>query len=338
MVGPEGVVSKYPPAPAYFAAPVYWATQGLTEPSPVNLVVQPIPERPSDPPSMRPVWPAALVSVITTVGTVFALAVAFLRTERRPDLVIVSVVALALGTTIWSVASRQLFSHTTAILGIAAGMALTTRRSYWAAGLAFGLAVASRPHAAVIALVVGVWLAWRRRSPNALLGIGIGSSLGLVAVLGYSATFLSADGWGGTATDAVSVGYSVSYLDRLLQPDLAFFATNLLGGPFSLRWGVFVWSGFLIIPLLWLRPAWRDAPDWVRSAAVGGILYLLIQFAIHRYNPGNQTLYRYPLEAIVASAPLLYVAWTHAAHSRLVQAITAVLLAFAIVLQIASGF
>jgi hypothetical protein len=36
-----------------------------------------------------------------------------------------------------------------------------------------------------------------------------------------------------------------------------------------------------------------------------------MQFKMNRYNPGNVTLYRYPLEALTASAPLWFAAHLH---------------------------
>lgn len=325
-LGPLGPVSKYPPGPAYFAAPAYLLANTEPEPTPIDVAGLGGSESELVLP-LEPVWPAAVVTALAAAATTAALAFAFGSAGRRGPMVVVGAVALALGTSIWSVTSRELFSHTTAILGIAAGIALTARDRYLLGGLAFGLAVASRPHAAIVPLVLGVALALRHRSVAPLLGLGLGSMLGLVAVFAYNATFLT-EPVSGTPPD-VSTGYEQDYLQRLLRPDLEFLVRNTLGGLFSLRWGVFVWSPFLLIPIAYLRPALREAPTWVRAAALGGLLYLLIQFTIHRYNPGNQTLYRYPLEAIVACAPLLYIGWLHAAQSRVAFALAVVLVALA---------
>jgi hypothetical protein len=62
-----------------------------------------------------------------------------------------------------------------------------------------------------------------------------------------------------------------------------------------------------------LIAAWRAAPAWVRGSAIGGVIYLLIQYKLNRFNDASAVVgYRYPLEALVALAPLLflsYIAW-----------------------------
>lgn len=70
-------------------------------------------------------------------------------------------------------------------------------------------------------------------------------------------------------------------------------------------------SPFLLLLVPGLLPAWRKSDPWVLGAAVGGLIYLLLQFKMNRYNPANATLYRYPLEALTASAPLWFAAYLY---------------------------
>ena len=75
---------------------------------------------------------------------------------------------------------------------------------------------------------------------------------------------------------------------------------------FDLSRGLFVWSPFVLILLLGVRTGWRAAPSWARGAAVGGLIYFLIQMKANRYSGGGGfTGYRYPLEPLMAAAPLL---------------------------------
>jgi hypothetical protein len=46
----------------------------------------------------------------------------------------------------------------------------------------------------------------------------------------------------------------------------------------------------------------------VRGAAIGGLIYLLLQYKMNRYLP-EFIPYRYPLEALVASAPLWFASY-----------------------------
>ncbi len=84
------------------------------------------------------------------------------------------------------------------------------------------------------------------------------------------------------------------------------------GGFFDLRRGFLVWSPFLLVLLPGLPAGWRAAPAWVRSAAVGGLVYLLLQYGANRFSGGDgHFTYRYPLEMLTAASPLLVLSARH---------------------------
>ena len=98
--------------------------------------------------------------------------------------------------------------------------------------------------------------------------------------------------------------------------DLATTCRTLFDALFSRQVGVFVWSPFLLVLLPGIRAGWRAAPSWARGSALGGILYLLVQYKANRATGGDFVGYRYPLEALVAMAPVLFLAFKEKIAAR----------------------
>ncbi len=72
-----------------------------------------------------------------------------------------------------------------------------------------------------------------------------------------------------------------------------------------------MYAPFLVVLSLGWKAGWRAAPDWVRSAAVGGVAYMLGHLALNIYSGGSGfPAYRYPLEGMVMLTPLLFLAYT----------------------------
>ena len=120
-----------------------------------------------------------------------------------------------------------------------------------------------------------------------------------------------------------SAGYSSSFVDNTQSADVVGYVRNIGMALFSPTRGLLVWSPFLIVLLPGLPAAWRAAPSWVRGGALGGLVYLLVQYKANRYSGGDGfAAYRYPLEALTASAPLLLLSYTEwvAQRPRVAQA------------------
>ena len=65
------------------------------------------------------------------------------------------------------------------------------------------------------------------------------------------------------------------------------------------------YSPFLLILIPGLREAWRNSPDWVKGASIGGIVYLLEQLKANRFSGGTGFIgHRYPFEALNAAAAI----------------------------------
>jgi hypothetical protein len=182
---------------------------------------------------------------------------------------------------------------------IALAIFLVARSQLGWAGLAFGAAVLTRPHLAFIAAAVGLFLVVSRRSIVPGLKIGAGSLLGLGALLWYN--------WWLWGTLSVSGGYGEGAINQVLSQDFVSYLRNISGAAVDPARGVLPYSPFLLILIPGLRQAWKKSPDWAKGASVGGVVYLLVQLKANRFSGGSGFVgYRYPLEALTASAVLLF--------------------------------
>lgn len=297
---PGGVVSQYPPGAALLAAPVYALTPGDLQPHVISNPSMPELSKISIP--LPSFWQATTVAIITTAAAISVLALIFLE-QWTPEKAWIAAWITALGTSAWSVAADSLYLHGPAMLWIALGVYLSSQRRYWESGLAFGAAVLTRPHTAVIPAAVGLGLGMKKRQLRPILLIGLTSMLGVVALLAYNLLVFE--------RFSIQAGYSDAFAENLTSKNVVFFLKNILGGLLDPRQGFLVLSPFFLLLLPGLFAAWRNSEDWVRVSAIGGLIYLLLQFKMNRYNPGNTTLYRYPLEALTASAPLWFAAYRY---------------------------
>lgn len=295
----DSVASQYPPGAALIAAPIYAVWPG--EASPTVVRGSNDPEAGPFDVVLPPFLPAAIAASFAVSVSLGALGVVFRRFGGARAAV--SGVAVAgLGTTAWSVASNQLWQHGPAMMWIALGLAFSAG-SALAAGFAFGGAILTRPPTAVIAAATGLLMAWRERRFSIALRVGLGSLAGLAAVVAFNAWIF------GEAS--ISGGYGDGFNQNAVSGDALLFGKNVFLGLVSPTRGVLVWSPFLLLLMPGLRAAWKAAPGWVRGAALGGALYLLIQWKAGRYSGGGGYVgYRYPLEALTAAAPLLFLSYT----------------------------
>jgi alpha-1,2-mannosyltransferase len=133
--------------------------------------------------------------------------------------------------------------------------------------------------------------------------IGLGSGAGLAVLVWFNNAV-----YGSTS---VAGGYGAAFNERAASFDVLDYLGNIALALVDLDRGLLVFSPFLILLIPGLRAGWRAAPAWVRGSAVGGLLYLLLQLKANRYSGGEGFWgYRYPLETLVAAAPLLLLSYT----------------------------
>jgi hypothetical protein len=258
---------------------------------------------------MPPLWPATLSAVLVTAAAAAVLALVFLGQSGSVPTAVAAGLLFGLATGAWSVASRMSWTHGPAMLAVAlAVLGLQRRRWAWA-GAAFGLAILCRPHLALVAAAAGVGLAVTRRSLAPALRVGLTSGIGLAALMAYNHAI-----WGGIS---ISGGYGDGFSDRFASSSVGWFLGNVWGALVDRDHGLLTWAPFLLVLGAGAVATRRKLPDWTVVSAVGGLLYLLVQLRANRFSGGDGHFgYRYPLEALVAAAPLLFLGYWQWARDR----------------------
>jgi len=171
------------------------------------------------------------------------------------------------------------------------------------AGLALALAIFTRPHVAVVALVLGVYLSLQMKSLRPALSIGWTSSFGVIALILWNGVM-----WG--SWSPLTGGYEHYLNDPPLRNDIFSFVARWIGTLISLERGVLIYSPFLVMLAPGLRRAWRAAPNWVKGSAIAGISYLSLQLWFNRFSGGDGFVsYRLALETLLLASPLLVLCW-----------------------------
>jgi hypothetical protein len=287
----------YPPGTASLAAPLYaiW---------PAEAEMQKVYGTNTDAPSVEipipPLGPAAITAAVVAAIAVGLLALVF-REFVDGRLAVLSAYLVGLGTAMWPIAADALWQHGPAVMWITAGMLLSIRHQV-ASGFAFGAAILTRPHTALIAAGNGLWQSWKTRSIRPAGLVGFGSVVGLGVLVWFNDYVFG--------SPSITGGYGDRFAARMANLDLLEYAGNIILVFVHPMRGVLIYSPFLILLLPGLRSAWRAAPAWVRGSAVGGVLYLLLQLKAEGYSGGSGFWgYRYPLEALAAAAPLLLLSY-----------------------------
>jgi alpha-1,2-mannosyltransferase len=305
----DSFASRYPPGAAALAAPLYaiWPAEAS-----ILTIVATSADTPDVEIPIPPLAPAAIVSAAVASIAMGILGLAFRELADGRSALLGGYVA-GLGTGAWAVAADALWQHGPGMMWLAAGTLLSIRHRAWA-GVAFGAAILTRPHTALVSACNGIWQSAKERSVRPAVLVGLGSAAGLALLLLFNeAVFGSASVTGGYGESVSSQAASLDILDYLGNVALAFVH--------PVR-GLLPYSPFLILLLPGIPAAWRAAPAWVRGSALGGLLYLLLQLKANRYSGGyGFWAYRYPLEPLAAAAPLLFLAYTEwvAKQSALIQ-------------------
>lgn len=277
-------VSNRAPGVAFVSVPAYWI---LGDPAVSGTV-----------PSMVP---ATITAAVLSAAVAGILHIVF-RRIATPEYALGAALLFALGTSTWSISANELWSHGPAQFFLALALLAIAVQRHLAAGLAFGCALLVRPVTAIIAGATGLIRGWQERSIRPVVGIAAGALLGLAMLLVYNMAVLD-------TLSPAPAGYGESFLDRAQRQSPLAYLGDVTGMLFHPKYSVFVFSPFLVFTLPGLRPAWRTAQPWVRAAALGGLVYILIHLRLNRYWGGAEFNYRYPLEMLVMMSPLLLLSW-----------------------------
>lgn len=253
----------------------------------------------------------AMAPSVATASLVAAAAVAnmtlLLRRLSNARLAVIGGVVVAFGTAMWTVAGAELWTHGPDVLWLSAGLLALAKRRVLLAGLLFAPAAATRPHLVVVIAIVGLFVAWSRRSLWPLFQLGIPAFAGLGAVVAYNMyafgeKTLSAGSYQYATHNAIS-GYAGPTTSMWHT-----WGTTLAGLLFSPMRGVLPYTPLVLLALVGLRESWRQLPDWARGAALGGVAYLLVQARINSADGGfGYYGSRLTLETTFLLAPLVFV-------------------------------
>lgn len=259
------------------------------------------------------IYPSAVASAAAAALAVFALYKALLTISTFKVAWAASLL-LALGTPTWSISSDALWTHGPAQMFLALSLWAYASDRLALGGLLQGACILVRPHLAVVAACMGLGRAIRDRRITPGLIVAGTSGLGVLGLLTYYrlvyGQWTLIGGYGslggyGSEPGLASVGERINGSTP--------FWENLVSAAVSPGRGLLVYTPFLLLLIPGVPTAWKHSPDWVRSAAVGGIAYTAVQLWNNGYSGEGFFAYRFMLEPLVLWAPLLtiaYVRWT----------------------------
>ena len=97
---------------------------------------------------------------------------------------------------------------------------------------------------------------------------------------------------------SVSGGYGDQFGRQFSDSGVGWFVRNVVGGLVDPRHGLLSWAPFLLVLIPATVAARATSRDWCIGSALGGALYLLVQYRANRFSGGEgHHGYRYPLEA-----------------------------------------
>jgi hypothetical protein len=242
--------------------------------------------------------------VAAATVTALAVLVSYLVFRRLADrkLALASAVVLAFGTGVWSVSADAMWTHGLTHLTLMLGLLAASEGRNVRSGLAFAAAILTRPHTAAVAAVVGLWAGRHTRGLRPIVTIGLLSVFGAALVSAYSRVIFGT--WQPIA------GYRSSAIADVATSSWAEMGEKLIATMAHPVRGVFIFTPFLLLLIPFVRRGWRASPWWVRSSAIGGLLYLTLQLRVNPWAGGGGYFgSRLTLETLVLSAPLLLRTW-----------------------------
>ena len=259
--------------------------------------------------------PAALTAVILAAATVATLLLV-LRRLASDRLAIAATAVLALGTSMWTINSAEIWTHTVDGLAIAVAAYAFTRQRYLLAGLAFGIGLTARPHVVLIAAVVGLWIGWRARTWRPPLLMAAAGAPWVALLIGWNTLVYGHPSLAGGYPSATSrLGSIQGSTSAGLVHEVGTYAANLAGFLFSPLCGLVLYLPLVVVLIFGGRTGWRHSPDWARGLLLGGVVYTLAQLEINGFTGGSAFYgYRLASELVLCAVPFALVTYRTWAH------------------------
>lgn len=242
--------------------------------------------------------------VAAATVTALAIGVTFLVLRRLAPRrsAVVATAFLAFGTGVWSVSADSMWTHGLTHLMLMLGLLATADRRFARSGLAFAASVLTRPHTAVVPAVMGIWESVSRRSWRPVIVVGATSMVGVLVLAAYSQWLFG--------TWIPVAGYDPARPTGLVETSWTVTVERLANTLAHHQRGVMIYTPALLVLLPFTRHGWRVAPAWVKSASVGGVLYLAVQLRVNDWTGGADYFgSRLTLETLVLLTPLLLLTW-----------------------------
>lgn len=257
----------------------------------------------------------ALNGALMTACTVATMSLLLRRLVGDRFALVVTLV-LAFGMPLWTTTAAETWPHTLDILCLALALFAVSRSRWWLAGLALAPAMTSRPHLAVVALVLGVGLAVSRRSVRPMVGIGLPTSVGMAVLVAWNRWMFGVWSVGGAYRGQEQKMTSVPSSSDVVSSWLS----NVAGAFVSPGVGLFIFCPVALLAVWWIGGARRHLPDWVNLALIGGLLYQAVQLHLDVFHGGGQFYgNRLVTELVVLATPaaaLGYVRWKRESRVR----------------------
>lgn len=240
--------------------------------------------------------PGAVTAALLTALAMVLMALALRRLLPQREALLATFV-VALGTPVWCVAADGSWPHTVTVLGLSGMAWAASRERWWLVGAFGGVLLWGRLHAAVIVVLVGLLVGWRRRDPRLTAQVAIPSA----AFLALEALWTRQIYGSWNPMSSYETGKFEAYADRN-RLDLV----NHLGFWVAPDRGLLVWTPVVLLLLPALMRSWRTLPDWSRALVLGGLAYSAVQGVLDRFGGGDAFYaYRLMIEMLVCLVPAL---------------------------------
>jgi len=238
--------------------------------------------------------PGSLTAAFLTSSALVLMFHALRRYLTNPQALLATVV-FGFATPVWTVSANLMWPQTITVLAIA-GMAWSAASDrWWWAGVFGGIGLWGRAHVAIVVAVLGLGVAWRRRTWVPAVRVAIASGVLLATNCMWIRWMYGT--WNPLgAYDGDRLGRNA---DRY-----RFDLVNQLGAWVAPDRGILIWTPviLLLMPAMWR--SWRDLPDWSRSLLVGGLVYTVVGSALDTFTGGEGFFgYRYGLEFLACATP-----------------------------------
>jgi hypothetical protein len=174
-------------------------------------------------------------------------------------------------------------------------------------GAFLGIGILGRPHIALIAAAVGLGCAWSRRSAKPAIYVAVSALAGMCALA-------ICNRWMFGEWSLIPAGYTghVSAAVHGFNSDEAGYGIhtpmliNILGFLVSPGRGVLIWTPAVMLFMVAIVRAWKDAPDWSKWLLLGGVLYSVLQLRLNHFAGGEGFYsYRHGLELLTCLVPIM---------------------------------